>query len=98
MLESMLTRRRGSAPGTRARTADELAALIDRAADLTLDEARERVATIEEGRRETIRSTRFSRAARGRRSTCPCTAARRNGASRSPKRSRASSPHSAPTR
>ena len=52
MLESMLTRRRGSAPGSRARTADELAALIDRAADLTLDEARERIATIDEGRRD----------------------------------------------
>ena len=51
MLESMLARRRGTAPGSRARTADELAALIDRAGDLTLDEARDRVATIEEGRR-----------------------------------------------
>jgi ATP-dependent Lhr-like helicase len=52
MLESMLARRRGTAPGTRARTADELAALIDRAADLTIEEARARVATVEEGRRE----------------------------------------------
>ena len=52
VLESMLARRRGSAPGTRARTADELAALIDRASDLTLDEVRARVATIEEGRRD----------------------------------------------
>jgi ATP-dependent Lhr-like helicase len=51
MLESMLARRRGTAPGARARTADELAALLDRAADLTLNELHDRVATVEEGRR-----------------------------------------------
>ncbi|HMA23603.1 MAG TPA: helicase-related protein [Gemmatimonadaceae bacterium] len=51
VLESMLARRRGTAPGSRARTADELAALIDRAGDLSLDAVRERVATIDEGRR-----------------------------------------------
>ena len=34
MLEAMLARRRGTAPGSRARTADELAMLLDRAADL----------------------------------------------------------------
>ena len=51
VLDSILARRRGTAPGTRARTGDELAALIDRASDLTLEEARERIATIEEDRR-----------------------------------------------
>jgi ATP-dependent Lhr-like helicase len=51
VLESMLERRRGTAPGSRARTADELAALIDRASDVSLDEAHARVATFEEGRR-----------------------------------------------
>jgi len=51
MLESMLARRRGTAPGARARTADELAALIDRAPDLTMNELYDRVATIDEGRR-----------------------------------------------
>jgi ATP-dependent Lhr-like helicase len=51
MLESMLARRRGTAPGSRARTADELAALIDRAPDLSMNEIYERVATIEEDRR-----------------------------------------------
>jgi ATP-dependent Lhr-like helicase len=51
MLESMLSRRRGTAPGSRARTADELAALIDRAGDVSLEDAQARVATIEEGRR-----------------------------------------------
>ena len=62
MLESMLARRRGTAPGTRARTADELAALIDRAGDLTLDEARERVATSTKAG-AAIRSPSCSRAA-----------------------------------
>ena len=38
MLETMLARRRGTAPGSRARTADELAALLDRASDLSLAE------------------------------------------------------------
>jgi ATP-dependent Lhr-like helicase len=51
VLESMLMRRRGTAPGARARTADELAALIDRAGDVTLEEARQRVATVDEERR-----------------------------------------------
>ena len=51
MLESMLARRRGTAPGARARTADELAALIDRAGDVTPDEARARVASADEGLR-----------------------------------------------
>ncbi|HEX8942728.1 MAG TPA: DEAD/DEAH box helicase [Gemmatimonadaceae bacterium] len=51
VLESMLARRRGTAPGSRARTADELAALIDRSGDLTLDSVLDRVATIDEGRR-----------------------------------------------
>ena len=51
VLDAMLARRRGTAPGTRARTADELAALLDRAGDLTLDELRDRVAPIDEGRR-----------------------------------------------
>ena len=51
MLESMLARRRGTASGTRARTADELAALLDRAGDLALDELHDRVASIDEGRR-----------------------------------------------
>lgn len=51
MLESLVDRRRGVAPGTRARTADELAALIDRAGDVSLDGAKRRVATLEEGRR-----------------------------------------------
>jgi len=51
MLEAILARRRGTAPGSRARTADELALLLDRAGDLTLDDLRERVATVEEGRR-----------------------------------------------
>jgi ATP-dependent Lhr-like helicase len=50
MLESMLAKRRGTAPGSRARTADELAALIDRAADVSLNELHERVATVEDGR------------------------------------------------
>jgi ATP-dependent Lhr-like helicase len=51
VLETMLMRRRGTAPGSRARSADELAALIDRAGDVSIDEARERVASIEEDRR-----------------------------------------------
>jgi ATP-dependent Lhr-like helicase len=51
MLESILARRRGTAPGTRARTADELAALIDRAGDLSVDEVRGRVASPDEGPR-----------------------------------------------
>jgi ATP-dependent Lhr-like helicase len=51
VLDSMLARRRGTAPGTRARTADELAALIDRAGDLSLEDIQARVASLDEGRR-----------------------------------------------
>ncbi len=51
MLESMLARRRGTAPGTRARTADELAALLDRAGDIAVNELSARVASDDEGRR-----------------------------------------------
>jgi ATP-dependent Lhr-like helicase len=51
MLEAILARRRGTAPGSRARTADELAALIDRAGDLAVDEVRARIADADEGRR-----------------------------------------------
>jgi len=51
VLDEMLARRRGVAPGTRARTADELAILLDRAGDLSLDELRERTAEEAEGRR-----------------------------------------------
>ena len=50
-LEAMLGRRRGTAPGSRARTADELAILLDRAGDLSLDELRARTAEEAEGRR-----------------------------------------------
>src|SRR5256885_15396037 len=51
MLETMLARRRGTAPGSRARTADELSVLLDRASDLSVEELHERVAAIEEGLR-----------------------------------------------
>jgi len=51
MLDALLGRRRGTTPGRRARDADELAVLLDRAGDLTLAELRERVATEDEGRR-----------------------------------------------
>jgi len=51
MLDSILARRRGTAAGSRARTADELALLLDRAGDLSMDELRERVASTDEGRR-----------------------------------------------
>jgi ATP-dependent Lhr-like helicase len=40
----VLAIRRGTVPGRRARNADELAALIDRAGDVSLEEAHERVA------------------------------------------------------
>ncbi|HJR42170.1 MAG TPA: DEAD/DEAH box helicase [Gemmatimonadaceae bacterium] len=43
-LADVLAERRGTAPGRRARSADELAHLLDRAGDLTIDELRERVA------------------------------------------------------
>jgi ATP-dependent Lhr-like helicase len=42
-LRELLSRRRGTHPDRRARTADELALLLDRAGDLTMDELRERV-------------------------------------------------------
>jgi ATP-dependent helicase Lhr and Lhr-like helicase len=51
VLDAMLARRRGTAPGSRARTADELAVLLDRAGDLSLGELRERTADDAEGRR-----------------------------------------------
>ena len=51
MLEELLGRRRGSALGSRARNADELSVLIDRAGDLTSDEIRARVASEDEGRK-----------------------------------------------
>jgi ATP-dependent Lhr-like helicase len=44
-LEQLLAIRRGTAPSRRARTADELAILLDRAGDLTVAELRERTAT-----------------------------------------------------
>jgi ATP-dependent Lhr-like helicase len=50
VLEEMLARRRGVAPGSRARTADELAILLDRAGDLSPDELRGRTAEEAEGR------------------------------------------------
>ncbi|GAC1514162.1 MAG: ATP-dependent helicase [Gemmatimonadaceae bacterium] len=50
-IEEMLARRRGTAPGRRARTADELAVLLDRAGDLTEAELRARVASLDEGGR-----------------------------------------------
>ncbi|MDQ2929313.1 MAG: hypothetical protein M3Y05_00620, partial [Gemmatimonadota bacterium] len=43
-IEQLLAERRGTAEGRRARTADELAALLDRAGDLTEGELRARVA------------------------------------------------------
>jgi len=46
-IEQLLAERRGTAPGRQARTADELAALLDRAGDLTVDELRARVADAE---------------------------------------------------
>jgi ATP-dependent Lhr-like helicase len=42
-IDEVLATRRGTAPNRRARNADELAVLIDRVGDLTLDEARQRV-------------------------------------------------------
>jgi ATP-dependent Lhr-like helicase len=47
----VVARRRGTAPKRRARDADELAVLLDRAGDLTLDELRERIAPPEDGGR-----------------------------------------------
>ena len=43
-IEELLSIRRGTAPGRRARSADELAQLIDRAGDLTREEVRGRIA------------------------------------------------------
>jgi ATP-dependent Lhr-like helicase len=48
MLGEILARRRGTAKGTRARTADELAVLIDRASDLSLNDLYDRVAPADE--------------------------------------------------
>ena len=44
VLDELLARRRGTAPGRQARDADELAVLVDRAGDLTRDELAARVA------------------------------------------------------
>ena len=46
-IEQLLAERRGTAPGRQARTADELALLLDRAGDLTPEELRARVADAE---------------------------------------------------
>lgn len=46
-IEQLLAERRGTAEGRRARTADELAVLLDRAGDLTIEEVRARVADAE---------------------------------------------------
>ncbi len=51
VLEEVLARRRGTAPGRQARDADELAVLVDRAGDLTLEELAARVAPEAEWRR-----------------------------------------------
>ncbi|HYS69961.1 MAG TPA: helicase-related protein, partial [Gemmatimonadaceae bacterium] len=51
-IEQTLAERRGTAPGRRARTADELAHLLDRAGDLNEEELRARIAREEEGVRE----------------------------------------------
>ena len=50
-IAGIVAERRGTAPGRRARTADELAQLLDRAGDLRLDELQERIATPDEGLR-----------------------------------------------
>ena len=50
-IEQTLAERRGTAPGRRARTDDELAHLLDRAGDLSAEEFRARIATEEEGAR-----------------------------------------------
>ena len=51
MLDELLARRRGTAPGRQARDADELAILVDRAGDLTRDELEARIAPPVEWRR-----------------------------------------------
>ncbi len=48
-IEQTLAERRGAAPGRRARTNDELAHLLDRAGDLSGEEVRARIASVEEG-------------------------------------------------
>lgn len=50
-LDEVLAARRGTAHGRRARTADELAHLLERAGDLTMEELRERVADRTDWRR-----------------------------------------------
>ena len=50
-MQEILAERRGTAPSRRARTADELAHLLDRAGDLTPEELRARVAEPDEWRR-----------------------------------------------
>jgi ATP-dependent helicase Lhr and Lhr-like helicase len=50
-LDELLARRRGTARGTRARSADEMAILLHRAGDLSLDEVVERIATADDGLR-----------------------------------------------
>ncbi|MDP9265663.1 MAG: DEAD/DEAH box helicase [Chloroflexota bacterium] len=49
-IEELLAERRGTAEGRRARTADELAALLDRAGDLDVEEMRARTADASEWR------------------------------------------------
>jgi len=51
VLEEVLARRRGTAPGRQARDADELAILVDRAGDVTREELEARVAPSAEWRR-----------------------------------------------
>jgi len=48
-IEQTLAERRGTVPGRRARTDDELAHLLDRAGDLSGEEVRARIATADEG-------------------------------------------------
>ena len=50
-IDELLAIRRGTAPNRRARSADELAQLIDRAGDLTAAEARDRIADPSEWKR-----------------------------------------------
>ena len=46
-IEQLLAERRGTAEGRKARTADELAVLLDRAGDLSVEELRARVAAVD---------------------------------------------------
>ena len=57
MLDSLLARRRGTASGSQSRDADELAVLVDRAGDLSLDELRARIAPATEWLRGSPLST-----------------------------------------